>query len=650
MSKYIPYPFYYDDVPIDISFIFKGEKPAGKHGFLKTKGDKFVFEDGTEARFWGTNLNGGANFPEHSYADILASRLAKIGINLVRFHQLDAQWNTPNIFSFAKGKRVDNTLSFDTESLDRLDYLISALKSRGIYCYMDMFTYRKFKSGDGVENAHLLGDAAKPYGNFSRKLIDLQKDLCHKLWEHKNPYTGLRYCDDPVFAMAEITNESDLLGGNPTDDMIEPYKTEFKELFDAWLKSNNMGRTAADFDINDLGNDTVLDFRIYLTEKYYKEMYDCMRASGVKIPIAGTNWNVSPALAKTQETTDYIDGHSYHYTWKWSEFEHRCITESVTQRKESFLVSAALATPIGMPCYISEWDMPWPNEYRAESVLYASSVGMLQGWSGFAIHTYAYTNGIGRMNILGKELSSAKVGNIPYREGVFSTWNDPAKFGLFYHAALITRRGDVSEANTTLALTPKSMRDFDWDKAYANIEHCKVVSDFENQNTDIPKYADNKEVLSDTGELYINREKNIGSINTPMTKCAYGFIGRNDAVELDGVRIKGITDFGVVALSSLTDDEITKSDNILMTTVGRVQNTGCKFENGLMTDIGSAPVIAEVVEAQIEIKTAVEGLSVWAISAEGLYIGTLPSSYENGWFKFKTGDVSQSIYYLIVKD
>jgi uncharacterized membrane protein len=28
-SRYIPYPFYWDDVPIDISFVFKNEKPAG---------------------------------------------------------------------------------------------------------------------------------------------------------------------------------------------------------------------------------------------------------------------------------------------------------------------------------------------------------------------------------------------------------------------------------------------------------------------------------------------------------------------------------------------------------------------------------------------------------------------------------------------
>lgn len=100
MKNYIPYPFYYDDVPVDISFVFEGEKPAGKHGFLKTKGRNLVFEDGVNVKFWGTNFNGAGCFPEHDYAEKLAKRLSKIGINLVSLHQLDSEWHTPNIFAF----------------------------------------------------------------------------------------------------------------------------------------------------------------------------------------------------------------------------------------------------------------------------------------------------------------------------------------------------------------------------------------------------------------------------------------------------------------------------------------------------------------------------------------------------------------------
>ena len=43
---------------LDMSFLLDG--PAGKHGFLKVKGERFVFEDGTHARFWGGNTFGEA--------------------------------------------------------------------------------------------------------------------------------------------------------------------------------------------------------------------------------------------------------------------------------------------------------------------------------------------------------------------------------------------------------------------------------------------------------------------------------------------------------------------------------------------------------------------------------------------------------------
>ena len=100
MARYIPFPCHADMAPLDISYLFEDEKPAGKHGFLKVQGERFVFEDGTPVRFWGTNLSAGACFPEKPYAEKLAKRLASYGCNIVRLHQMDAEWGIPNIFRF----------------------------------------------------------------------------------------------------------------------------------------------------------------------------------------------------------------------------------------------------------------------------------------------------------------------------------------------------------------------------------------------------------------------------------------------------------------------------------------------------------------------------------------------------------------------
>ena len=649
MTKYIPYPFFPDSAPVDISFVFEGERPAGKHGFLQVQGRHFVFEDGTPVKFWGTNFNGCGCFPEKEYAKKLARRLASFGLNLVRFHQLDAQWHTPNIFSMSKGKRVFSG-AFDPECMDRLDYLIYCLKEEGIYCYMDMFTYRKFKSDEGVENACALPDAAKPYCCYSDKLIALQKELCQRLWTHVNPYTGLAYCDDPVFVMAEIVNESDLF--YPKHALVaEPYRTEFLNKLDAWLQAQGSDQKASDFDPMDMENETLIDFKIWLQERYYTDMMDWMHQCGVKIPITGTNWTSSPANLKTQLVTDFYDNHTYFYDWHWGEFEKRCINKGITQREDSYLRCFGLSAAADKPTYISEWDMPWPNEYRAESPIYSAAIGMFQDWSGFAIHTYSYSTKLEHMQMLGKEISAEKIGNVPYRQGIFSTWNDPAKFGLFYHAALITRRGDVSPAKSFRTISPLSKTEFDWNAVDHGVEQTGIVSEYSFREgvTPTTPYAGD-DALSDTGELYRNWKKNFGWIDTPSTKCVYGFLGKNGTQQLKGADITCHTDFAVIAASSLTDATLENTDTILLTAVGRAINTDSKFEGELMLDIGKPPVLIEVIQADIQLDTKFSDMVVWAISAEGYYIGTVPSVYENGKLKFTIGNQSQSMYYLIVKE
>ncbi len=651
MTEFIPYPFFHDDVPIDISFMFEDEKPAGKHGFLKTDGRDFVFEDGTKVKFWGTNFNGWGCFPEHDYAEKLAKRLSKIGLNLVRFHQLDAEWHTPNIFAFTKGKKMTGA-TLDPESMDRLDYLIYCLKKEGIYCYMDMFTYRRFRAEEGVENAATLLDAAKPMDYFSEKLIELQKKFCKDLWTHLNPYTGLRYCDDPIFVLAEVCNESDLFSHYWKMPFPEPYHTEFLGLFDKWLRENGYDMKASDFDlVGDKENDILVAFKMYIQEKHYADMISYMREIGVKIPINGTNHAIVPANIKTQLTTDYIDAHPYFYNWNWGEFEKHCINKSVTHVDESYLLTTAYMTAPDKPTYISEWDVPWPNEYRADGVLYTAALGLLQGWNGYAIHTYSYSARLERMDILGREIYSEKIGGTPYRQGIFSTWNDPAKFGLFYHAAIMTRRGDVKKANEFKTYSHLSKTK--WNVAeFANaIERHGVYSEYS-----FDKFAEEKPVkvdgniLSDTGELFISREKNYGYIDTDGTKCAYGFLARNGTIELSGVKVTAETDFAVIAMSSLTDEKITESSNILLTTVGRAQNTGAKFVSDQMIEYGEAPVLIESIKAEIEIETPISTYEVWGISPEGFYIGMVPTKYEDGKLTIYLGSESRSMYYLIVKN
>ena len=102
----------------------------------------------------------------------------------------------------------------------------------------------------------------------------------------------------------------------------------------------------------------------------------------------------------------------------------------------------------------------------------------------------------------------------------------------------------------------------------------------------------------------------------------------------------------------ITDDGLDTSDNILLSAIGRARNTGAQFDGEKMMELGTAPIMAEVLEADIRLKT-VHGdkLKVWGVNAEGFYAGKLPTTYENGELCFHIGDVQNpACYYLIVKE
>ena len=650
MDRFIPFPAFADRGPLDVSFLFTDEKPAGKHGFLTVNGEDFVFEDGTPARFWGTNFNGGACFPEKEYARKVARRLAMYGCNIVRFHQLDAEWNTPNIYHLAKGEYTGTTRVLNPECLDRLDYLISCLKAEGIYCYMDLMTYRKFKKGDGVDVPELLKDSAKPYSVFDRRMIDLQKEFATQFWSHRNPYTGLEHRNDPVFVMCEVTNESDVFQ-QPIE--VEPYVSRFRALFADWLLKTGREGNADTVDVN--GDDPALiDFKVELQRKYYAEVIGHCRSIGVKIPMYGNNNNMCVGNDKSQMDGDFADTHPYFYDWSWGEREKRCQNKGITMGRNTALASAACLRFPGKPFYISEWDMPWPNEYRAESPILYAAIGLMQHWSGFAIHTYAYTTDLENMKMLGKEISASSIGGIPYREGIFSAWNDPAKFGLFYHAAIMTRRGDVKADDDGLLVYRSDLKRKWHGPAFEALElrrlsACYEIPDgkewVEESEEILPESAG--EVTSATGELYRSWEKGYGTVDTPMTQCIYGSLAKNGALSTANLTVKMDTDFAVLAVSSLTKEPLGRTPNLLFTAVGRARNAGSSFEGSLMTSYGHPPIELQVICGEISIKTECATLSVWAVSAEGLYIGKLPAVYKDGILRFRIGDTFPSMYYLI---
>ena len=668
MSRYFPTPARYDRMPVDISFVFQDEMPAGKHGFVKADGDNFRFDDGTAVKFWGVLFNGGANFPEHDYAEKVARRLAMAGVNLVRLHQLDAEWGLPNIYQTYAGPPLKTTRNLSQESLERLDYLIACLKKWGIYVAVDMVTYRKYKSGDGVKFAELLTDTARGYSMYDPVMIELQKEFCTKFWNHYNPHTGLCYKDDPAFVMCCIANENDLFvdySHMTTYHRIPYYDDMLRGMFEKWLTEQGIEYDAWGCDLF-TKDKPMIDFKLALTEKFYTEMMDHIRSLGVKIPLTGTNWLRGDAMVKASRLCDFTDSHKYVYDWHWGEYDKITFHKPLTDG-ESLIGDMAKAKIPGKPVFFSEWDVPWPNSYRAVATPYFAAVACLQNWAGLSVHTYSYGTHLAEIDRLGKESISSTVGGFPYREGIFSVWNDPAKFGLFYHGALMLRRNDVKPADTSVGVRITDMAAQERTAFTSLIERHRVTSIWEDTPgfdwvvDDKEKVAreDPKRIVADNGQMWRNLARSIGAVDSPRTKIAYGFLGRGGAehirrksklVKLSGMAVECYTDFGVVALSSLTDEPTETSGHMLLTTIGRARNTGAEFDGEKMIEVGHGPIMSEIIEADISIKTDKPNLRVWGVNADGYYVGNLDTRYEDGWLSFHTGERFPAQYYLISEE
>ncbi|KPJ58997.1 MAG: hypothetical protein AMJ46_12945 [Latescibacteria bacterium DG_63] len=213
------------------------DKPAGSLGYVHVGQDGHLYVGGKRIRFLGVNICGGATFPEKEEAEKIASRLAKFGVNIVRFHHMDASWETFNIFDRTFG----NTRHLNKEALDRLDYFVAQLKENGIYVDLNLLVSRRFSSADGLltEIDAVDWKDQQVLGFFVDQVTELEKEYARQLLTHRNPYTGLTYAEDPAVAFVETVNEQGLLHGwlgGVVDRLPEVFKQRLAEGWNNHLK------------------------------------------------------------------------------------------------------------------------------------------------------------------------------------------------------------------------------------------------------------------------------------------------------------------------------------------------------------------------------------------------------------------------------
>lgn len=358
------------DSPLNIGKLVL-DPPAGKHGFVTVKGGHFYFEDGTRAKFWGTNLCFSACFPDKKHAEILAERIAFFGFNAVRLHHMDFYFEPKGIFEDVcpayKDPQMKETGHLSKTQLDKLDYLIYQLKLRGIYVDMNLLVARHFTEADGIKDAAKLGMAAKPVSMFDPKLIELQKKYAKDLLTHYNPYTKMRYCDDPAIAMIEIINETSL---------SHIKKIRIPEYYRKQLE-----------DMKSISNEAI-------EKKYYDDMAEFLKNTvGIKVPIGGSQYSNAYALG----SCDFIDEHAY---WdhpkfprkKWDAKDFTISNKSIFAGNNLGIIKNLVnKQPKNKPYTVTEWNHCYPNQYAYETPILLAATAQKCDWD--ALFQFAFSHG-----------------------------------------------------------------------------------------------------------------------------------------------------------------------------------------------------------------------------------------------------------------
>ena len=246
---------------LDFTDVLPRHAPAGKFGrVVATPAGKFAFEERTTpARFYGVDLCCTAQYLSHELADRLAERLVRLGYNAVRIHHYE-RWLV---------ERVPGEMRWRADELDQFDYLFATLKQRGIYVTTDLYvsrlvaradvyTDRARHAGTGpgkpparsddwtFENYYNVGAADFGVQDFKMavyvndRAYENYKAFARALLDHENPYTRLRYADDPALASLSLMNEdcpSNFLGG-----LNGPLRDDWQRAWNRWLAARYCDR------------------------------------------------------------------------------------------------------------------------------------------------------------------------------------------------------------------------------------------------------------------------------------------------------------------------------------------------------------------------------------------------------------------------
>ena len=629
---------------LDFSDVVQRDAPAGKFGFAKVGPDgHFFFENDPEKkprRFVGGNLCFDANFLSKEQAVQAVREFKALGWNTMRFHHIDVtitkdEWN--GIWERRSYPEIS------PEKLDRLDFLAAECKKAGIYVTFDLYAMGCLGSCEGFSKP-LNSGTIKAVVPIHKPAEDQWFRRAMEIFDHVNPYTGVKWKDEPSVLFVTLMNEDSIASvwWGAKELYIEKYKD--------WAALNG-DPDAVNGDLS-----ASRDFAEFLYEvkaKANRRMAKRLHDAGVGTFISGGNWWDNMAQVYEREALEAVDNHQYSDHPQESGYQK--LPFHINNSADIKSGHPTYATPImmaptrvfGKPFTVTEWNFCLPNQWRSEAGLMMGAYASLQDWDG--LYRFAWSHSKGNMfkpcPAKGFDIVTDPVGQLTERQvvllfgrGDVSPARNAYAYGVTKKESMGNGLGDMWAKGlfphpfTQLAYTSR-IGSFSADNGVSKpvIGVTKVYSLGTRGN--IPKF--NGAGASDTGEISIDHRKGHLTVATARS-AGVSAVDKADLVA-GPLSVSGVTAYCSVSASSMDGADLADSKRILLFHVTDVLNTDMVFLSARRTDLsnwGKLPYLAKTGEAKIALRNSNPGLRVFALAPDGPRRREIPASYADGAYAF----------------
>ncbi|MBN8216368.1 MAG: hypothetical protein J0L75_06975 [Spirochaetes bacterium] len=653
---------------LDLSFLQKETGvPAGQYGPLVIKNGKFEFakRPGVRVRFNGGNTCFSANYLEKAEADAFAEYVASLGHNALRIHHYEREMMDP------AGPPGEQRVR--ESELAKLDYLIHALKSRGVYITTDVFVSRPCRKGDlpGVNEAVdmssykalvLLGPAREDWKKWAKWFFV----------DHVNPNTGLALGKDPVLMTLSLVNEDNL---DACWDKCETGRRVTLEKFAAWLSAKGLEEGK--------GGERAKRFAWFLVETHtaaVKEMVAYLKSIGIQTPTTDANMIDSPRWIGLRKDLEFVDTHGY---WDHPQFPEGAWRMPYGFHNRQPLKSLCSMPGVqggtrvlGKPFTVTEYQYVYPNPYRAEGTAMAATFACLQDWDGLFRFALSHNRKnlvddatmsgfdivVDPIHLLGERMVSlvflrgdvkSAPGALPFvvdqnyyakGDGASGDGWAPGFPNAYWQLGWVTRIGSAwAEYKPKIpgikaALTPQS-------NALPSLPGAKTYRLSEMNATNLAAEGllgagafdpATLRTRSETGEVEIDAAGGTMKVASPRFEALV--LPDKGALSGSALAAKSLDGYGVLYLASMDGAAIAKSRRLLFLHLTDVSSQKLKYRSrskNLVEDWGSPQRVVAAGSMDISIKTeAAADLKLWGCDLSGKRVEELPLKKGGGSVSF----------------